>query len=515
MTIMSTLIGHNNPVQELTLNESKQHLMSLSADKVLKIWDMKTYQCLQTIEVKQKFRPVDMITAMEYDEIRHCLLLCTRKVNFAVFRSSSDMETSHLNPVSWVIYNTIFEIAISSDELGNVIVWDIDSFGQVFKFSTGDVSKMTSGCLDDKQRRLMTGTHSGCVRVWNFSNGQKLAEAQILTRKEVSALAIAKQVGNLSQQPYILSAGWDRAVHVWPDSKDEDLECVRTIPPAEYQGESRHNADITCMAIAYNQIPCLIITGALDGSLFAWIYETGYSKYCLHEVDESCLRKRGETHLEKAVEFIGVIEEDHLLVTGAADQTIRLWNLAWGSLEEKFLAAKNKYERLTAGKVNEELKLMTVGDSSGNISLWSYGQKKFTQLWARAAHKDPITCMELLKYKEKVFILTGGIDKNLMLHSEKGFCIGIFSRTGRGIKGIDTKNARMAKYHPGFTSEVAKDEEEKKEASKKKEKVIPYPRYIAPFSQVDMSLAPMNKANTNYDAIFKEKVDRAMDCIPK
>jgi len=504
---MSTLIGHNDPVQELALNEDRQHLMSLSADKTVKIWDMKTYQCLQTIEIKLRFRPVDMITAMEFDSIRHCLLLCTRKINFALFRSNSDTETSHLNSVSWVIYNTIFDIAISSDELGNVIVWDIDNFEQVFKFSTGDVSKMTAACLDDKQRRLMTGSHSGSVKIWNFSNGQKLAEAQILDRKEISALALVKQVGNLNQQPYILSAGWNRQIHVWPDSKDEDLECIRTIPPAEYQGDKKHNADITCMAIAYNQVPCLVITGATDGSLFAWIYETGYPKYCFHEIDTTCLKQSGDTLLDKSIEFLGVIEQDHLLVTGSADQTIRIWNLMWnGKLEESFLVANTKHETLTVGKVNEELKLMATGDSNGNITLWSYEQKKFTQLWARSAHKDSITCMELFKYRGRAFILTGGVDKNLVLYSDRGLCAGIFSRTGRGSKGVDTMTPRMAKYHPGFTSEVTKEEEKGKEGSiSKKEKVIPYPRYIDPFRQIDLGKTPLDKPNTNYENIYHEK----------
>ena len=405
---MSTLVGHANPVRELAINEDNQHLISLSADKVIKIWDIKTYQCLQTIESKLHFRPIDMITAMTYDPIRRALLLGTRKINLAVFRSSTDTEASHMNPIAWVLYNTIFDIVLSCYEVGNVVIWDIDGFSQVFKFSTGNTNKITAACLDDKQRRLITATHSGNIKIWNFSNGQKLAEAQILDRKEISTLSLIKPINNSSQPPYIVSAGWGRTIHIWPDSKDEQLESIRTIPSAEYQGEKKHTGDINCIIMAYNQQPGLIVTGALDGSLIAWIYETGYPKYCLHEIDTTCIDKDSTYKvLTKSVEFMGVIEADNLLITGTIDQTIRIWNLHWyGKLEGKFLAEETKHETLTAGKVNEELRLMATADSNGNIALWDYEKSEvfFKKRWERSAHRDAITSIEVLKHRKEIFI---------------------------------------------------------------------------------------------------------------
>ena len=46
---MTKLSGHNSSVQELALNESQNHMISLGLDKCVKIWDVRNYKCLQTL----------------------------------------------------------------------------------------------------------------------------------------------------------------------------------------------------------------------------------------------------------------------------------------------------------------------------------------------------------------------------------------------------------------------------------------------------------------------------------
>ena len=42
--------------------------------------------------------------------------------------------------------------------------------------SQGFKMKVTTGCLDSTQRRLITAGEDGTVKMWNFSNGQKLTQ---------------------------------------------------------------------------------------------------------------------------------------------------------------------------------------------------------------------------------------------------------------------------------------------------------------------------------------------------
>ena len=45
------------------------------------------------------------------------------------------------------------------------------------------------------------------------------------------------------------------------------------------------------MSCVYDVSSNLIFTGGHDGSLLAWHFETGFSKYALHEKDKTCTHK--------------------------------------------------------------------------------------------------------------------------------------------------------------------------------------------------------------------------------
>jgi WD40 repeat protein len=43
--VLAYLYGHNTSVQDLALNEERNHLISLGTDKVVKIWHTISYGC--------------------------------------------------------------------------------------------------------------------------------------------------------------------------------------------------------------------------------------------------------------------------------------------------------------------------------------------------------------------------------------------------------------------------------------------------------------------------------------
>ena len=48
-TRLSMLVGHSKSVSNVLINEARHQIISLSLDKVVKIWDTRTFRCLQTI----------------------------------------------------------------------------------------------------------------------------------------------------------------------------------------------------------------------------------------------------------------------------------------------------------------------------------------------------------------------------------------------------------------------------------------------------------------------------------
>ena len=56
-------------------------MISLGTDKVVKIWDIRTYRCVQTLVDKFSYRPEDRLICMIYDSKIHSILLGSRKIN--------------------------------------------------------------------------------------------------------------------------------------------------------------------------------------------------------------------------------------------------------------------------------------------------------------------------------------------------------------------------------------------------------------------------------------------------
>lgn len=75
---------------------------------------------------------------------------------------------------------------------------------------------------------------------------------------------------------YLISAGWDKRIHVWADEKEEEVISTKILPYGD-QRDKGHKDDI--MSACYCLKNQMIYTGAHDGTIIAWNFETGYSKY--------------------------------------------------------------------------------------------------------------------------------------------------------------------------------------------------------------------------------------------
>ena len=242
---LNYMYGHNTSVQDLTMNEDRYHLISLGTDKVVKIWDIRTYQCIQTIIDKICYRPEDILTSIHFDKFTNNILLGSRKINFWLFRTQEEIKTSHEKPVAFALYNSEFEAVVSGDDDGFISVWDIENGKLMSRFGDahGEKNKITAGCFDSTQRRLITSGEDGTVKIWNFSNGQCLKDMLSIDEKprvdrEITTLVCVydedKMKEDLSNEKmsYFIAVGWDKTLHIWADEhEDSETICVmRDLP---------------------------------------------------------------------------------------------------------------------------------------------------------------------------------------------------------------------------------------------------------------------------------------------
>jgi WD40 repeat protein len=63
------LKGHTSPISQITVNNEGGYILSLSEDKVLKIWNARSLSCLQTIVDEVVHRPENIISSLLLDNV--------------------------------------------------------------------------------------------------------------------------------------------------------------------------------------------------------------------------------------------------------------------------------------------------------------------------------------------------------------------------------------------------------------------------------------------------------------
>lgn len=89
---------------------------------------------------------------------------------------------------------------------------------KVFEFKNiHDGSEVTAACFDDSMRRLITGSKSGSLKMWNFNNGQLLKVFDKGNKEEISDVTYV----NVGDEKYIVCTGWDKNISVFVDDPEE------------------------------------------------------------------------------------------------------------------------------------------------------------------------------------------------------------------------------------------------------------------------------------------------------
>ena len=102
-----------------------------------------------------------------------------------------------------------------------------DAHTSTFDESQSYKKKVTTGCLDSSQRRLITAGEDGTCKIWNFSNGQKLTQL------------ISRDAGYIYKNPEQV---FPTMSTIKKDEKDTD-EKKKKIKGINWKGESKVFAD--------------------------------------------------------------------------------------------------------------------------------------------------------------------------------------------------------------------------------------------------------------------------------
>jgi WD40 repeat protein len=413
--VLGVLSGHNGPVHHLALIETAivSQLVSLSTDKVMKVWDLRTFSNVQTLVDNSQYRPENKITALFLDphssRYGHgpCLVTGTNRLTLWPIVRASGSGTV-LGPLCAVVYNKTFDQVLTGGFDGTVCVWDARTGRCTFKFSdTHGPSKMTTMCLDGSERRLVTGAEDGGCFVWNFSNGQRL--------QQLGGCAHPRELSVVAHAPgTFLAAGWARRVFCYLDGAAASTiqEYSHCVPPIPQRGSSStlrksriqysanrqirlssamrecqfmavpirpssakpiskskptastcgHRDDITCLTPCP---PSHVATGGADGLVCVWSLESGTCKW-------QAQHTTGETRKSppEACTVVALASYPPLgaLISCGTDGNLQIWNIQtgrrWGRLGRAGMEGVGAAMSMCDGKN------IVTGDRAGHIRIW-------------------------------------------------------------------------------------------------------------------------------------------------
>ena len=80
--------------------------------------------------------------------------------------------------------------------------------------------RITAVAFDENQRRLVTASSDGAVKMWNFNNGALLREYQHDSEQvELSTVVFAQDT--VRGLRVVLASGWHARIFQWPDNDDD------------------------------------------------------------------------------------------------------------------------------------------------------------------------------------------------------------------------------------------------------------------------------------------------------
>jgi WD40 repeat protein len=196
--------GHTAPVISVLCNGADGQIVSTARNQVLKVWDIFSYKCVQSVHDNSIHYPESALCAACLDPARRrvvtvgsniCVWMQDTRPELLLRERDVDNAPTHVAAVVALCYSSEFGQMVSVDEQGIVKVWEglrqteRDTAASdapecpVMVFDVGDTHTrggivnalpITAARMDLRERRLVTGAHDGSIWIWNYNTGTPL-----------------------------------------------------------------------------------------------------------------------------------------------------------------------------------------------------------------------------------------------------------------------------------------------------------------------------------------------------
>lgn len=212
-----TLSGHTDAVWGLSVNHTKGHLVSCSADSTVKLWSPRTLLNTYASEAEGTPSSVDFVRD-EPDRIvvaynsGHCIIYDT-ETGKPVIKLEAAQETNANGSkfINKVISHPTLPMTVTAHEDRYIRFWDNTS-GSLIHSMVAHLEPVTSLAIDSRGLYLLSGSHDCSIRLWNIDNKTCVQEIMAHRKK------FDESIFDVAYHPngrYMASAGADALAKVF------------------------------------------------------------------------------------------------------------------------------------------------------------------------------------------------------------------------------------------------------------------------------------------------------------
>lgn len=247
-TILKTFIGHTGIIYSVSINKDGTKLLTASADKSIRTWDVSTGNPLNVIYT-HTIVPKTAIFSPDGNFIAAPYLQKQIGIWDANTVREVMMITTPHNQILSLAYSPDGTLLASADNEGTVCIWDLRTQKKVYQWQIPTKYEANSIQFHPTKSMLAIGSADKNVYVWHYNEENKV---NVLTGSILSVSCV-----NFSNDgKRLLTGSLDKTLRIW--DAEHDFEEIRTLWRS-------HNSEILCAA--YSPDSKYILSGSKDKTL--------------------------------------------------------------------------------------------------------------------------------------------------------------------------------------------------------------------------------------------------------
>jgi WD40 repeat protein/Cdc6-like AAA superfamily ATPase len=349
-----TYDGHSGDVLTIAWNHDNTRILSGSADRTIKIWNVITGQILQTL-----YGHSDAVLKADWNNDDSTIASASKDKTVKIWNVLTGHLlfnlTKHTNEVTSLIWSNDGQRLVSGSMDKSIVIWDaiVGNVLSVLDFKLAEVLCLFLPAGD--QNTMYSGSLNGNICLWNLVSSVRIASFGKPENTAVTALASDVQMnslvsghqngsmrlwgrGSVAFEPMVIittlnahsrpitciescikgncfaSSSSDGSLKVWTFSE------LRMISSFEKK-------DIRIFSVSWNEEGTSIAFGSSDRSIkILELKEIEYPKLCQGHSDQ--------------VTSIAWSSDDTRIVTGSLDKTMKIWDATTGCISNTFRGHK-------------------------------------------------------------------------------------------------------------------------------------------------------------------------------